>query len=221
MLFYNNFWQGQPKNQSGESFFLRSVHAKYQRANQRRMRLCDSVECEVCDLQLSKSSSLKKHMESVHADEFVVLHKNLKASLITFNCFHCDEKFSNLKQLKHHNKNEHSHQESHSCIQCGKVFKKMKRLSSHVSAGYSGQIFKCLCEKQFGDKQAILQQAGENSEAACEPRKRQRLRLLHRETLHSLLKVIHNLLKSSASAFKKLVKTIIKYYCDTSLVVKK
>ena len=98
----------------------------------------------MCVVLFSKSSSLKKHMECVHADEFHALHENLEAKPIILKCFYCNEKFSNLKQLKNHKK-------SQSCIQRGKVFKNKKRLPcSHVSGAYSGQIFKCFCGKQFG-----------------------------------------------------------------------
>ena len=125
---------------SGESFFLQSVHSKYMKAKQRRVWPCNK-----CCVPFSKSSSLKKHMYSVHVDEFIVLDKNPKANPITFNCFHCDEMFSNLKQLKDHKK-KYPHQKCHFCIQCGKVFKNKKVMSSHVSQEHSGQVFKCLCK---------------------------------------------------------------------------
>ena len=90
-----------------------------------------------------------------------------------------------------------------------------------MSAGYSEQIFQCLCAKQFGDKQATLQQAGENSEAACELRDRQRWKRFKKvaEDFEERMKGFS--MKETKTAFKKLVKTIMKYYCDTSLVVKK
>ena len=168
--------------------------------------------CAVCGLQFSKSSSLKKDMESVHADEFVVLFQVAEILITVETVEGYQAGFEVFFKPKNHKKNEHPHQESHSCTQCDKVFKNMKRLSSHVSAGYSEQIFQCLCAKQFGDKQATLQQAGKNSEAACELRDRQRWKRFKKvaEDFEERMKGFS--MKETKTAFKKLVKTIMVWF---------
>ncbi|EDV42518.1 uncharacterized protein Dana_GF18031 [Drosophila ananassae] len=130
-----------------------------------------TLKCPICELQLSCSSSLKRHM---------IIHTGVKP----FKCEECDQSFSQREVLKRHmdthtgakrhkcphcsscfaqKSNLHQHirrvhlgsDRSHKCHLCPRSFHHMSGLSRHLVT-HSGIFFACKeCGRQFNDRSAV------------------------------------------------------------------
>ena len=122
------------------------------------------VKCEVCDIEFSHSTTLKRHM------------KTHDKNPITFKCFECQKVFARKDKLTSHknsvhrivNKNLHmipkllkKDSKSFQCNVCDKVFEGSDAeltLQLHVSSKCDTQRFKCnKCGKHFSRNDNLIQ----------------------------------------------------------------
>ncbi|XP_022209702.2 zinc finger and SCAN domain-containing protein 21 [Drosophila obscura] len=97
-----------------------------------------SLQCPICELQLSCASSLKRHM---------IIHTGLKP----YKCDECDLSFSQREVLKRH-MDIHTGAKRHKCSQCQSCFAQKSNLQQHIARVHMGnsRTHKChLCERSF------------------------------------------------------------------------
>ena len=105
-----------------------------------------TIKCPSCKFIFSDNEKLKKHMSvshsyltpelaqllSIQKDSGLKVHTDLTHRYVSGNqgkveCSHCPEKFSDISQMKKHNKKEHRFP----CKQCPKTFKEKLTLIMH------------------------------------------------------------------------------------------
>ncbi|KAH8381788.1 hypothetical protein KR009_000207 [Drosophila setifemur] len=99
---------------------------------------CGPMKCPICELQLSCSSSLKRHM---------IIHTGLKP----FKCSECDQSFSQREVLKRH-MDTHTGAKRHKCPHCSSCFAQKSNLHQHIGRVHLGKAHthKChLCQRSF------------------------------------------------------------------------
>ncbi|XP_034665819.1 zinc finger and BTB domain-containing protein 17 [Drosophila subobscura] len=97
-----------------------------------------TLQCPICELQLSCASSLKRHM---------IIHTGLKP----YKCEECDVSFSQREVLKRH-MDIHTGTKRHKCSQCQSCFAQKSNLQQHIARVHMGnsRTHKChLCERSF------------------------------------------------------------------------
>ncbi|XP_001357834.2 zinc finger and SCAN domain-containing protein 12 [Drosophila pseudoobscura] len=97
-----------------------------------------SLQCPICELQLSCASSLKRHM---------IIHTGLKP----YKCDSCDLSFSQREVLKRH-MDIHTGAKRHKCSQCSSCFAQKSNLQQHIARVHMGnsRTHKChLCDRSF------------------------------------------------------------------------
>ncbi|EDW85003.1 uncharacterized protein Dwil_GK12835 [Drosophila willistoni] len=97
-----------------------------------------TLKCPTCHLQLSCTSSLKRHM---------IIHTGLKP----FKCDECDLSFSQREVLKRH-KDTHTGVRRHKCPSCNSCFAQKSNMQQHIARVHmeNSRTHQChLCERSF------------------------------------------------------------------------
>ena len=97
------------------------------------------VDCDMCDLKLSSSTSLSTHKQNVHFKAKVYGAKTLTETIFTmmielssgWKCKHCGKESNNKGLLKMHIQAEHMGM-THTCDMCGHDYKTEGSFRSHM-----------------------------------------------------------------------------------------
>ena len=105
-------------------------------------RKYSSVTCPICNLVLSYSGSLTKHISGVHEGKRPL------------QCSSCKQRFATNKDMKRHTDAVHENMRPYQCSMCHKRFSLPYKLKRHVATVHEKKNpFQCqVCEKFYGAK---------------------------------------------------------------------